>query len=92
YFTNKREVYGQLVQYWTRHAFVGKYYTKFAPTRNIQCPCGNRFQSREHILTSCKRYTNYHDILWEVSENRKLDEIVGRTYHRDRVYTVTRVP
>ncbi|KAE9391449.1 hypothetical protein BT96DRAFT_864924, partial [Gymnopus androsaceus JB14] len=78
YFNNtKRDVCRWLVQCRTRHALIGEYYAKFVPTEDKQCPCGNRFQSREHNLISCKQYADHRDILWEVFENTKLDEILG---------------
>ncbi|KAF5378148.1 hypothetical protein D9615_007630 [Tricholomella constricta] len=52
----QREVFSRLTQSRTRHAFIGEYYSKFVPTEPIECPCGEEFQSREHIIKSCTKY------------------------------------
>ncbi|KAJ3759891.1 hypothetical protein EV360DRAFT_40953 [Lentinula raphanica] len=51
--TMQRELFGGVVQCRTGHAFVGKYYSKFVPGENVDCPCGEALQTREHILREC---------------------------------------
>jgi hypothetical protein len=50
FFGTRREVYGRIVQCRTGHAFMGEYYAKFVPTESVRCRCGERFQTRAHIL------------------------------------------
>ncbi|KAJ3849803.1 hypothetical protein EV368DRAFT_18718, partial [Lentinula lateritia] len=78
YFNNTpREVYGRLIQCRTRHAFLGEYYAKFVPTEPIQCPCGARTQTRDHIIQTCEIYDDYRDLLWNVSDDLDIGEILG---------------
>ncbi|KAJ3738285.1 hypothetical protein EV360DRAFT_2280, partial [Lentinula raphanica] len=51
----KREIFGRVTQCLCRtgHAFLGEYYSKFVPNENIDCPCGERLQTREHVLREC---------------------------------------
>src|SRR5262249_52994100 len=52
----KREVFGRLTQCRTGHCFCGEYYDSFVPTETVSCPCGELFQTRDHILRDCPRY------------------------------------
>ncbi|KAJ3865979.1 hypothetical protein EV359DRAFT_27801, partial [Lentinula novae-zelandiae] len=61
----------------TRHAFLGEYYAKFVPTEPIQCPCGARTQTRDHIIQTCEIYDDYRDLLWNVSDDLDIGEILG---------------
>ncbi|KAJ7618981.1 hypothetical protein DFH06DRAFT_83408 [Mycena polygramma] len=60
---------------WSR--FVGEYYNKFVPSEDVDCPCGERFQTREHLLRECPRYQGQRYILEKVSRDVSLPEILG---------------
>ncbi|KAJ6613598.1 hypothetical protein B0H10DRAFT_1630755, partial [Mycena sp. CBHHK59/15] len=78
HFTNtKREVYGRLVQCRTGHAFIGEYYAKFVPLERIACQCGERYQTREHILRECENYEQHRDLLRDASAELSLPDILG---------------
>ncbi|KAJ7820707.1 hypothetical protein B0H14DRAFT_2519685 [Mycena olivaceomarginata] len=78
HFTNtKREVYGQLVQCRTGHAFIGEYDAKFVPLERIACQCGERYQTREHILQECEKYEQQRDLLRDASAELSLPDILG---------------
>jgi ribonuclease HI len=73
----KREVFGRLIQCRTGHGFLGEYYKQFVPDENVDCPCGEPFQTREHILRDCPKYQTHRHILEEVSRDISLPEILG---------------
>ncbi|KAE9383973.1 hypothetical protein BT96DRAFT_772840, partial [Gymnopus androsaceus JB14] len=52
----------------TGHAYLGEYYSKFVPLKNIDCPCGKEFQTREHhVLWACPWYKPNQHILRKAS-------------------------
>ncbi|KAJ3861090.1 hypothetical protein EV359DRAFT_18096, partial [Lentinula novae-zelandiae] len=61
----------------TGHAYIGEYYSQFVPGENIDCPCGERPQTREHILRTCPRYEEFRYILHKVSDDICLPDILG---------------
>ncbi|TDL23410.1 hypothetical protein BD410DRAFT_787235 [Rickenella mellea] len=73
----KREVFGRLVQCRTGHSYTGEYYSKFVPSENVDCPCGEPYQTREHILRECKRYSAHRHILRETSRDIHIPTILG---------------
>ncbi|KNZ73644.1 hypothetical protein J132_10500, partial [Termitomyces sp. J132] len=89
-----REVFGRLTQCHTKHAFIGEYYTKFIPREGKSCPCGERFQTREHIFrhaqntkhTGRPRNTTGHKG-WTESDCKVPGEIWS--LHEDRHETTT---
>lgn len=72
-----RELFGRLVQCRTGHAYTGEYYSQFAPNENINCPCGEELQTREHILRICHRYEDSRHILRKASQDICLKDILG---------------
>ncbi|KAE9399465.1 hypothetical protein BT96DRAFT_764848, partial [Gymnopus androsaceus JB14] len=54
-----------------------EYYSKFVPLKNIDCPCGEEFQTREHVLRACPWYEPHRHILRKASEDVSLFEILG---------------
>ncbi|KAJ3738241.1 hypothetical protein EV360DRAFT_3934, partial [Lentinula raphanica] len=72
-----RETFGRLMQCRTGHAFLGEYYSKFVPIKNVDCPCGAELQTREHILRECPKYEDYRYILQKVSQDICLTDILG---------------
>ncbi|KAI0916052.1 hypothetical protein AcV5_010469 [Taiwanofungus camphoratus] len=75
--TLPREVYGRLVQCRTGHGFLGEYYDQFVPSETVECPCGAKRQTRQHILQHCPRYKRYRHILRKTSETIELPIILG---------------
>ncbi|KAJ3850085.1 hypothetical protein EV368DRAFT_46013 [Lentinula lateritia] len=61
----------------TGHAFLGEYYSQFVPNKNIDCPCGEELQTREHILRACPRYVDHRHTLQKASEDICLKDILG---------------
>ncbi|KAJ3766336.1 hypothetical protein FB446DRAFT_676608, partial [Lentinula raphanica] len=75
--TLKRELFGRLVQCRTGHAYIGEYYSKFVPGKNIDCPCGEALQTREHILRECPQYHDFRYVLEKASPDVILADILG---------------
>ncbi|KAJ7725504.1 hypothetical protein B0H14DRAFT_2253530, partial [Mycena olivaceomarginata] len=48
--TLKCEVFGRVTQCRIGHCYSGEYYSQFVPSESVDCPCGEAFQSREHII------------------------------------------
>lgn len=74
---SKRAIYGRLIQCRTGHAFTGKYHSSFDPTETTSCSCGERIQTREHILASCPAYEPTRDLLRSASEDLVITDILG---------------
>ncbi|KAJ6537273.1 hypothetical protein DFH09DRAFT_930974 [Mycena vulgaris] len=55
----------------------GQYYAKFVPSENVDCPCGEVFQTREHLLRECPLYEDQRHILEKASRDISLPEILG---------------
>ena len=72
-----REIFGRLTQCRTKHAFIGEYYAKFVPTETVGCPCGEQYQTREHIIRECTIYEEHRKILQEADENMELGILLG---------------
>ncbi|KZV89833.1 hypothetical protein EXIGLDRAFT_576125, partial [Exidia glandulosa HHB12029] len=68
---------GRVVQCRTGHCFQGAYYSTFVPSENVDCPCGERMQTREHTLRECPRYDHYRATLRAASRHIVLSEILG---------------
>jgi hypothetical protein len=73
----KREVFGRLTQCRIGHGYIGEYYSKFVPSENVDCPCGEAFQTREHLLCECPQYEDQRDILRKASRDLSMPEILG---------------
>ncbi|KAG7447139.1 uncharacterized protein BT62DRAFT_1004717, partial [Guyanagaster necrorhizus] len=54
-----------------------EYYSQFVPSKNVDCPCGELFQTREHILRECPLYEEQRGILRNVSRTIYLPDILG---------------
>ncbi|KAK0203621.1 RnaseH domain, transposon factor [Desarmillaria ectypa] len=65
----KREVYGQVLQCRTGHRYIGD--------ENVDCPCGELFQTREHVIRECPLYEIQRGILQKVSRTLYLSDILG---------------
>ncbi|KAJ7571970.1 hypothetical protein C8J56DRAFT_809992 [Mycena floridula] len=54
--------------------------SSFVPSENTDCTaCGDRFQTREHILKDCPEYEWDRDILRDVFKDIALPTIMGST-------------
>ncbi|KAJ6528059.1 hypothetical protein B0H19DRAFT_969320 [Mycena capillaripes] len=73
----KREVFGRVTQCRIGHCFTGEYYNQFVHSENVDCPCGEILQTREHILRECPQYAEQRPILEAISRDASLPEILG---------------
>ncbi|KAF7343444.1 putative RNA-directed DNA polymerase from transposon BS [Mycena venus] len=73
----KREVFGRVTPCRIGHCFSGEYYSRFVPSENVNCPCGEEFQTHEHILRTCPRYEDHRHLLKSASRDISLPEILG---------------
>ncbi|PBK80462.1 hypothetical protein ARMGADRAFT_949655, partial [Armillaria gallica] len=71
--------FGRLIQCRTGHAHVGEYYELFNIPEATDCECGERLQTREHIIRTCPRYSGYQQILREGSQNLIMCDLLGTT-------------
>lgn len=72
-----REVYARLTQCRTGHAFVGEYYRRFVPSESTNCQCGERFQTRAHIIQDCPLFRESRNLLSGVIHDLNLADIFG---------------
>jgi hypothetical protein len=63
------EVFGRVVQCRTGHGYIGEYYKRIYADKEVECPCGEEIQMREHILRDCPRYDKHRHILEDVSRD-----------------------
>ena len=77
FISTKREIFGRLVQCRTGHGYIGDYYRRFIQNQPTTCPCGEPFQTRDHIIAVCKLYDNFCEDLRLVSRDISLPEILG---------------
>jgi len=73
----EREVWGRVMQCRTGHAYTGEFRHRFFPSENIDCPCGEYIETREHILRDCPRYEAHRHHLQAVSRDISMPEILG---------------
>jgi len=72
-----RATFSRTIQARTGHAHIGAYYSRFAPTEPVECPCGEARQTRNHILLDCERYERFRHLLGQHDEDRALDTLLG---------------
>lgn len=72
-----REVYARLIQCRTGHAFIGEYYHRFVPSEDTSCPCGERFQTRAHVIQDCPIFRESRGLLSEVVPDLNLADVFG---------------
>ncbi|KAF8206201.1 hypothetical protein K438DRAFT_1714509 [Mycena galopus ATCC 62051] len=75
--SGKREVFGRWIQCRTGHGFTGEFYNRFIFSEDVDCPCGEVFQTREHLLCECPQYEGQRHILREASRDLSLPDILG---------------
>lgn len=54
--SGKREIVGRVLQCRTGHGYMGEYYSQFVPSQNVDCHCGETFQTRKYIIRECPLY------------------------------------
>ncbi|KAJ7212181.1 hypothetical protein GGX14DRAFT_361970 [Mycena pura] len=69
--------YREVTQCRIGHCFTGEYYSRFVPLEKVDCPCGEAFQTREHLLRDCPQYEEHRHILQSVSRDNSLPAILG---------------
>ena len=72
-----RGVYGRLFQCRTGHGFMGEYYLRHRIDEPVECPCGEDFQTREHILFDCPRYDDHRHLLQVGDGEPTLQQVLG---------------
>ncbi|PBK98693.1 hypothetical protein ARMGADRAFT_920659, partial [Armillaria gallica] len=50
-------------------SYIGEYYSQFVPSEDVDCPCGESFQTQEHIILECPRYEDQQEVLQNVSRS-----------------------
>ncbi|PBK87302.1 hypothetical protein ARMGADRAFT_939233, partial [Armillaria gallica] len=60
----------------TGHGYIGEYYSQFVPSENVDCPCGDAFQTREHIIRECPLYETRREELRKASRSLYLPDIL----------------
>ncbi|CAK5263969.1 unnamed protein product [Mycena citricolor] len=73
----ERELYGRLIQCRTGHGYTGEFYQRFNIPEDVDCPCGETVQTREHILRECPLYDAQRPIIRATSANFGLRDILG---------------
>jgi len=68
---------GRLIQCRTGHAYIGEFRRQFFPEKSVECECGETLQTREHILRTCARYTDYRESLQNEDREIALPELLG---------------
>lgn len=59
------------------HSNTGEFRWRFFPDKDQDCPCGEEFQSREHILIHCPKHDTHRYILHKISRDLFLPTILG---------------
>ncbi|KAJ6622184.1 hypothetical protein B0H10DRAFT_1788400, partial [Mycena sp. CBHHK59/15] len=59
------------------HCVTGEHYSKFVPSEDVDCPCGEASQTREHLLRECPLYEDQRYILENLSRDVSPPEILG---------------
>lgn len=60
-------------------SYYGAYYATFVPDENVECPCGEPLQSRDHIIRSCTRYHPHRHELEGLARGTSFSEVLGTT-------------
>ena len=62
-----RAVHCRLIQVILDHGFFGEYYSRFVPTEDVDCPCGELIQTLQHVLYDCPLHNEARTRMYEVS-------------------------
>jgi len=77
FLSTPRETFGRLIQCRTGHAYTGEFRRRFFPEKDEDCPCGEPFQTREHILRVCPLHNEHRTHLFKISRDIYLPTILG---------------
>ncbi|KDR78133.1 hypothetical protein GALMADRAFT_138268 [Galerina marginata CBS 339.88] len=77
FLNTQREIFGRLIQCRTGHAYTGEFRRRFFPDKVQDCPCGEEYQSREHILAHCTKFDIHRNHLHKISRDVFLPTILG---------------
>lgn len=69
--------FSRTLQCRTGHAHIGANYRRFLPDEPTECPCGEEFQTREHILLECERHTVHRRLLGNNANERQIPTFVS---------------
>jgi ribonuclease HI len=72
-----REVFGRMIQCKTNHGYTGEFRKRFNRDEDLGCPCGEIYQTREHILAHCRLHEAERGKLWKASRDIWLPTILG---------------
>ncbi|KAF8954033.1 hypothetical protein BDZ97DRAFT_1639530, partial [Flammula alnicola] len=72
-----RETFGRLIQCRTGHAYTGEFRRRFFPDKDEDCPCGEEYQTREHILIHSPKFAAHRQHLHKISRDIFLPTILG---------------
>jgi ribonuclease HI len=72
-----REVFGRLIQCKSNHGYTGEYRRRFHRDEDLGCPCGEIYQTREHILAHCRLHEAERGKLRKASRDIWLPTILG---------------
>ncbi|KAK0213266.1 hypothetical protein DFS33DRAFT_110242 [Desarmillaria ectypa] len=61
----------------TGQGYIGEFYAQFVPSEDVDCPCSELFQTREHIIRECPLYDAERETLRKVSRSIYLLDILG---------------
>ena len=62
---------------WRASRFPSSTRTRFHPDKDEDCPCGEAYQTREHILRDCKHHNKHRIHLLRISRDIFLPTILG---------------
>jgi hypothetical protein len=61
----------------TGHAPLGSYYSQFVPMEEVGCPCGEDFQTRDHVLHVCALFASHRHLLGVTDQDRNTPKLLG---------------
>jgi len=61
----------------TGHAHIGSYYAKFVLDEEVNCPCGEDLQTREHVLQSCMLHEGHRHLLGDTDQDHNTAKLLG---------------
>jgi ribonuclease HI len=77
-FNGSRAIHSRLIQVILGHGFFGQYYSRFVPSENVECPCGEApLQTIQHILFDCRLHDRPRMLLRRVSRSLSTNILFG---------------
>ena len=72
-----RKSFSRIIQCMSGHAHLGSYYSRFVPSEEVGCPCGEDLQTREHVLHACTIHDVHRHLLGETDQDRNTPKLLG---------------